>query len=541
MENRMTTPLSVTLDGVAWHTPDGRCLFSNLTAQLDNRTTALVGRNGVGKSVLAQLLAGQRTPSAGRCRRIGRVYYLAQQVQVLPGQRVAELAGVAEVLDALARIRAGSTAQADFDQVGERWTLAETLQQALADAGLEGVDADTPVDHLSGGQCMRVALVGALLQPAELLILDEPSNHLDLAGREWLLAQLLARGQGVLLVSHDRLLLQRVQRVLELGPQGLRSYGGNHAFHTAVREAEQAAAAELLQQRRHAQRKGEQLLREQRQRLEQRSARGSRAAANANQAPILLGLQRQRAEANTGKARQALQERQQRLQAATVQALAGVEEAAPVLLQPELDGNGPEWVLRCDNLQLPHVAGPLRALDFALRRGERMAITGANGSGKSTLLKVIAGQLPAVAGSCSVQVPLAMLDQNLQQLVPAHTAVQAVRERNPLLPEGELRSRLALLGLDAALVQLPNAQLSGGQRLKLALACALYAQPPAQLLLLDEPGNHLDLPALRALEQLLCQYRGSLLVVSHDEAFLQAIGVHSRLHAGAQGWRLQRD
>jgi len=540
MENRMTTSVSVTLDGVAWHTPDGRCLFSNLHAQFDNRITALVGRNGVGKSVLAQLIAGQRAPSAGSCRRIGRVHYLAQHVQPPPGQRVAELAGLAEVWDALARITAGSTAQADFDLVGEQWTLAETLQQALADAGLSGVDADTPVDTLSGGQCMRVALVGALLQATDLLILDEPSNHLDLAGRQWLQAQLQARGQGVLLISHDRLLLQHVHRVLELGPQGLRSYGGNHACYVAAREAEQAAAAELLQQRRHAQRKGEQVLREQRQRLEQRSARGSREAANANQAPILLGLQRQRAEANTGKAKQALQERQQQLQAATREALTGIEEAAPVLLHPELDTGGPEWVLRCEQLRLPHVGGPLSTVDFALRRGERMAISGANGSGKSMLLNVIAGQLPAVAGDCGVQVPLALLDQQLQLLAPGHTAVQALRERNHALPEGELRSRLALLGLDADLVQLPNARLSGGQRLKLALACALYAQPPAQLLLLDEPGNHLDLQALRALEQLLCQYRGSLLVVSHDEAFLQAIGVHSRLHASDQGWQLQR-
>ena len=533
----MTTTVSVTLDGVAWHTPDGRCLFSHLDAQFDGRLTALVGRNGVGKSVLARLMAGLLQPSAGHCRRIGRVHYLAQQLQPQPGQRVVELAAVDKVVDALRRIEAGSTQQADFDTVGEQWMLRETLQQALCEAGLHDVDIDTPVDKLSGGQCMRVALVGALLQPAELLILDEPSNHLDAAGRQWLAAQLQARGQGVLLVSHDRVLLEQVERVVELSAQGLRSYGGNHAFYARARAAERATAAALLQQRRHERHKGELALREQRQRLEQRAARGNRDAAAANQAPILLGLQRQRAEASVGKARQQLEQRQQGLYDAVREARAGIEEAAPVLLLPELTGGGPEWVLRCGQLQLPHVTAPLRSLDFALRRGDRVAITGANGMGKSTLLKVLAGQLAPLAGEVQAPVPMALLDQELRLLPPDRSALAELQARNPALAEGELRSRLALLGLDPVQVQLPSAQLSGGQRLKAALACALYADPPAQLLLLDEPGNHLDLEALAALESLLRQYRGALLLVSHDPALLQAVGVRAHLHAGAEGWQ----
>ncbi len=537
----MTHSISVTLDGVAWHTPDGRSLFSNLTAQFDDRPTGLVGRNGVGKSVLAQILAGLRQPSVGHCRRIGEAYYLAQQVQPQTGQRIAELAAVDKRVDALRRIEAGSTQQADFDAIGEQWSLCETLQQALADAGLHGVDADTPVDKLSGGQCMRVALVGALLQPVEWLILDEPSNHLDHAGRHWLAEQLRARKQGLILVSHDRLLLQQVERIVELSPQGLRSYGGNHAFYAQARAGERAAAEALLQQRRHERRKGEQVLRDQRQRLEQRSARGNREAANANQAPILLGLQRQRAEASLGKARAQLDQRQVQLHDAVREAQADSEAAAPVLLVPNVQTSGPEWVVRSSGLQLPHVAPALRALDFNLRRGERVAITGANGVGKSTLLKVLAGQLPVRAGKVSVQVPAALLDQQLQ-LLPAHSSVlDALRLRNPAMAEGELRGRLALLGLDANHVQMPSGLLSGGQRLKAGLACALYADPPAQLLLLDEPGNHLDLDALAALEDLLRQYQGSLLLVSHDEALLQAIGITARLQADADGWQWQRN
>lgn len=533
----MTPSVSVTLDGVSWHTPDGRCLFSDLTLQLDARPTALVGRNGVGKSVLAQLLAGKRLLSAGQIRRIGQVHYLPQQIHPIPGQRVAELAAVDNVLQALRRIEQGSIDPADFERVGEQWGLRETLQYALAEAGLEGVDADTPVDKLSGGQRMRVALAGALLQPAELLILDEPSNHLDRAGRDWLAQRLRVRGSGVLLVSHDRQLLHGVERVLELSTQGLRSYGGNHASYAQARSAERAAADALLQQRQHERRKGEQALHEQRQRLEQRSARGSRAAASANQAPILLGGQRQRAQASAGKAHQQLQLRQQQLQDNVQQARALSEQAAPVLLVPVIEASAPQWVARVEQVQLPHVAAPLRDINFALRRGERLAISGSNGAGKSTLLNVLAGQLAPLHGSVQCAVPRALLDQQLQLLPEDRTALEALRACNPLLDEAELRSRLALLGLDAAQLQQPTAQLSGGQRLKAALACAVYAEPAVQLLLLDEPGNHLDLEALTALETLLRQYRGTLVVVSHDEAFLQAIGISARLHADADGWR----
>lgn len=535
----MTTTVSVTLDSVAWHTPDGRCLFSDLNARFDARPTGLVGRNGVGKSILAQLLAGLREPSAGQCRRIGRVHYLAQQVSAAAGQRVAELAAVDNVVDALRRIEAGSTQQADFDAVGEQWSLRDNLQQALADAGLHGVDVDMPVDNLSGGQRMRVALVGALLQPAELLILDEPSNHLDLTGRQWLQQQLIQRGQGYLLISHDRLLLQHVQRIVELSPQGLRNHGGNYESYAQARAAEKAAAETLLQQRRQERRKGEQALQEQRQRLEQRSARGNREAATANQAPILLGLQRQRAQASLGKAKQQLQQRHETLHDAVRQAQALIDEPAPVLLPPVLEKATPEWVARLQQVQLPYVAAPLQCLDLALRRGERVAVSGINGAGKSTLLKVLAGQLAPLSGEAQLHVPAALLDQQLELLPAQLSTLEAVRARNLQMEEGELRSRLSLLGLDATQVQLPSVQLSGGQRLKAALACALYADPPAQLLLLDEPGNHLDLDALAALESLLRQYSGTLVVVSHDEAFLQAIGISARLQATAERWRWQ--
>jgi ATPase subunit of ABC transporter with duplicated ATPase domains len=159
-------------------------------------------------------------------------------------------------------------------------------------------------------------------------------------------------------------------------------------------------------------------------------------------------------------------------------------------------------------------------------------------SGKSTLLNVLAGTLQPLSGRCATHVPLALLDQQLSDLTPALSPLQLLMQAHPGAPESELRTRLAQIGLPGALALSPSGTLSGGERLKAALACALYRAEPAQLLLLDEPSNHLDLPAIEALEQMLRLYPGALIIVSHDAALLQRIGLDTRLELGTAGWRL---
>lgn len=277
----MTQPSTtlIALDGAAYGLPDGRLLFSNLHEQFDSRPTGLVGRNGVGKTVLARVLAGQLAPTLGRCVRHGAVYYLAQQVAPAPDATVADLAGMRPELDALDRIAAGSVAEADFDLVDDRWDLPQLLRQQLDRNGLGRYDAATPATALSGGEAMRVALLGAMLSGADFLILDEPSNHLDAAGRQALIAQLQRWTGGLLVVSHDRQLLRAMARIVELSPSGLRSYGGNYDFYAACKAQERQAAQDQLDQRKHERQREEQAMRTERERQERRQARGARRAA----------------------------------------------------------------------------------------------------------------------------------------------------------------------------------------------------------------------------------------------------------------------
>lgn len=530
----------LTLDSVSYTLPDGRAIFSNLSLQFDQRKTALVGRNGVGKSLLGKIIAGQLAATSGRCVRSGRVFYLAQQISASKHACVAELAGVKGIIDALQRITAGSVDPRDFDAVGEHWNIKQQLETELSAHGLAHIAIDRPVASLSGGEAMRVALVGAYLAEAEFLVLDEPSNHLDCNVRQLLIEQLRAWPRGLLVISHDRELLASMERVVELSSLGLRSYGGGLAFYQQCKAQEQEQAQAYLAQCKH-QRKHEvqkQLsLQEQAQR---QNARASKQAGSANQAKILLGRAKQRSEVSNGKQLKLQGIQREQLSQRVKQAAQQVEQSVEISMQaPGVGQVHHGRLVELDCLELPFVGPAARTLSLLLNNTQRVAITGPNGSGKSTLLKVLAGLQQPLAGICKVSGAFAYLDQQLLGISPQKSALEQLRAVNTGLNQSGLRTRLAQLGLDADAVTQPSGRLSGGERLKLALACALYADVPAQLLLLDEPSNHLDLVSLQALEQTLCEYRGALMVVSHDEVFLQQLRLTNRLAINSAGWTLE--
>lgn len=537
----MITPTLLTLHSVACQLPDGRLLFSDLNESFDTRHTGLVGRNGVGKSLLARVMAGERRPSAGSCQRFGSVRLVHQQVACSAGQTVIDLAGLRATIDALDRIESGGCDAADFDQVGDDWDIRQRLSHALAaTAGLNRIDPDTPVERLSGGQRTRVMLAGAFVAQPDLLILDEPSNHLDRTSRQWLLDRLADWSRGLIVVSHDRELLGRMQRIVALSPSGLRSYGGNYGVYAQASDDERSAAQRELARRKLERQRDERELRVQRERLERRQTQGSRAACTANQAPILLGRQKARSEASMGRhlTRQAEQRRQ--LDAAVRVAASGIERESPVLFRIDGDRHAPsaQRLVELDGLVLPHLHGPRSRIDLLLTRGMRVGVVGDNGQGKSVLLSVLAGRMAPQAGRCVVQGEVALLDQHLGALDPERSVLDQFRQAHPGLGDSGRRLRLAQLGLDADRIGIASGSLSGGERVRAAMACAVYREAPADLLLLDEPGNHLDLAAQHALEAMLHQYAGTVMVVSHDPVFLDALALSHRLRVDGSGWRL---
>ncbi|MFZ4874727.1 ATP-binding cassette domain-containing protein [Janthinobacterium sp. Mn2066] len=520
-------PAVLQLDRLSHVLPDGRMLFSDLQFTFAPHRIGLVGDNGVGKSVLGRLLAGQHDS----------MHYVPQDLAPDRYPTVAALAGVASVLAALDRIAAGSVEPDDYALVGERWDVAARLRQALDEIGLPHVGPETATLNLSGGERQRIALQGAWLSQADWLLLDEPSNHLDAQQRARLLAQMARWPRGLLLISHDRNLLAHVDQIVELSAQGLRSYGGNYDVYAQQRILEQAGFAAALQSEKAGARRAQREAQQQMERQQKRVSRGEREGREGNQSKLLLDAKKEKSQDSQGRLRlraeQAQQVRRQRVLDASARC---APDAERLLLAPDSVVPNGKLLLELRDLVLPH--GSAQPLNLLLGGPQRLAVTGDNGSGKSTLLRVIAGQLAPVSGQLRCHARLAWLDQHAGGQDGDLSAIQRLQARNSVLAEGELRTRLALLGMAGARATVPSRLLSGGERMKVALAAELYAHTPPQLLLLDEPDNHLDLASLQALAHMLRLYRGALLVVSHDQAFLQELLLddqHLHLQPGAHG------
>jgi ATPase subunit of ABC transporter with duplicated ATPase domains len=524
----MTNTSILTLDSVSLALPDGKLLFSDLSESFDQRRTGMVGRNGVGKSLLGQILAGQREPSSGRCLRHGRIHHLNQQV-IQQSATVADLAQAGTVIAALKRIEQGSVDPVDYDTVGERWDIREQLQLQLDRQGLGQLDWHQPTRSLSGGQAMRVALIGAWLSDADYLILDEPSNHLDAEARAQLLTMIQAWDRGLLVISHDRSLLEHMSRIVELSSLGLQAFGGNFSLYATQKAKQTELAQQQLARLKHERQRHAHELQRQREDLERHQARAGRQAKHANQAKILLDRQQERSQATAGKQRRDHREALQALQVHVRDAAREIEQSSTIILHAPTPQRHPgREVLALQQLRLPH--GNSKPLNLRLCVGQRVGLVGANGSGKSTLLRVLNGDLTVPSDIVRLSGEVALLDQHCSVLSGQTTVLDHLRQANPTLAQSELRSRLAQLGLDAVRVELPSALLSGGERLKAALAAVLYRERPLDLLLLDEPGNHLDLPSLAALECMLGHFRGALVVVSHDAVLLERLALDDYWH-----------
>ncbi|CAG8871520.1 putative ABC transporter ATP-binding protein YheS [Pseudomonas fluorescens] len=517
------------LDQVSFNLPEGRVLFDHLNHTFSTRATGIVGANGCGKSLLGRLLTGEQLPTSGIVRREGRVYAVPQLLEPERYPSVAALAGVDHILAALARIAQGSVDDDDHALAVDQWDCATRLEAELQQIRLGHLSADARTDALSGGERQRVALLGAWLSRADWLILDEPSNHLDIDQQHKLAQQIERWPNGLVLISHDRSLLEHVNEIVELSPQGLAVYGGNYSQYAAAREQEQQSFQSALQGERSQAKREQREMIVQMERQQRRNARGDRQAREGSQTKLITNAQKERSENSQGRLRLnqqvAREQQQQRIAEARARCAPDIQR---MMLSPESVVPNGKLIVQLNDVILPF--GYAAPINLTLTGPMRMAILGANGSGKSTLLRVIAGQLPVREGELIRSCHVGWLDQHAGLQYPERTAVQWLYEINPELPEAEARTRLAQMGIDADRAMLKTCQLSGGERLKIALAALLYARRPPQLLLLDEPDNHLDLPSRIALEHMLNQYQGALIVVSHDRAFLQAIHLDSEIH-----------
>ncbi|MBL5944936.1 ABC-F family ATP-binding cassette domain-containing protein [Enterobacter asburiae] len=529
---------SFILHQVTCQFPTGDTLFGPLNLTLEPSLCALVGRNGSGKTRLLRLLAGLDEPATGHIERFGSHAWVAQQHVISPQTTLAELLGYDAIFTARKRIDSGDYQPDDLELLDGHWDVAERLSEAFINAELPPFDPDKPAGELSGGERIRALLCGAFTAEADFMLLDEPTNHLDRQGRAWFYDQLSRFQGGVLVASHDRELLEQVPRILELSASGLRSYGGNYADYQTQRDAEQQAARAALEHAATERKRTRVRMQKEHDDSQRRSAKTLRTVDTLNIASFERVKYKGAAKERIGSWKKQHSEQNEALNAAVNKARERVEEDNPVMFT--LPGSQiPEGkqVLVLEDLVLPHV--PVPPLNLRMDGPMRVALKGPNGCGKSTLLKTLLGEIAPRSGTCKVSVSCAYLDQHLSQLDLSQSVMTHLNLGHTPLEEGVLRTRLAQLQLGADKVTLPLAELSGGERLKAALACVLWRAEATQLLLLDEPTNHLDLASVQAIEAALVGFPGALLVVSHDEAFLRGLTLTHEWVWEEAGWRCE--
>jgi ATPase subunit of ABC transporter with duplicated ATPase domains len=518
-------------ENISYQHPDKDVLFENLSLVLNRQQKiALVGNNGSGKSTLLRILAGRFLPSAGTVRTDREPYYIPQHFGQYNGLTIAQALRIDVKLAALRAILDGDMSERNLDLLQDDWGIGERAREALDHWDLGDLEPDRSMDALSGGQKTRVFLAGIGIHDPELVLLDEPSNHLDRAGRELLYAFVRRTNRTLLIVSHDRELLQLPQTIWELDRDGIHVYGGDFAFYQEQKSLEQAGFENELRGTEKALRKAKETEREVAERRQRLEARGRKKADKAGTPTIMLNTLRNNAEKSSTRLKDAHGEKI----GALAEDLARLRAALPVIDTMKLGFDDPalhsgKLLLRAAGINVAYAEVLLwpEPLHLEVRSGDRIALTGPNGSGKSTLIRILLGALEPQLGSL-YRVPFraVFLDQEYSVIDDGLTVyAQAQRFNDGGLEEHEVRRRLTHFLFMKADWDKPCAGLSGGERMRLILCCLTIGKQAPEMIVLDEPTNNLDLQNIGILTAAIRAYRGTLLVVSHDRQFLEDIGV----------------
>ncbi|GGS49502.1 ABC transporter [Planobispora rosea] len=530
---------SIVCDNLSYAWPDGTIVLEDLDVALPPGRTGLIGVNGSGKSTLLRLIAGELTPLAGSVAVTGEIGYLPQNLPLGTARTVSDLLGIAERRAALLAIERGDVSAENFAVVGDDWDVEERARAELDRLGLDHVGLDRTVATLSGGETVMVGLAALFLRRPDVLLLDEPTNNLDLDARRRLYAAVESWSGVLVVVSHDRALLERVDAIADLTGGAIRMYGGNLPAYEEMLAAEQEAAERMVRVAGADVRRQKREWEQAQVKLARRVRYGNKMYEQKREPKVIMQERKRQAQVAAGKHRNMhaakLAEARERLGEAEA---AVRDDAAIRIALPETAVPAGKTVLTLTRVRT--VSGTT-VQELVVRGPERIALLGPNGSGKTTLLRTIAGELDPAAGAVEVGVPgVGYLPQRLDLLDDTLSVVDNVRRFAPSAPVNALRARLARFLFRGGRADLPAGALSGGERFRAVLAALLSAEPPPWLLLLDEPTNNLDLASVRRLAQALEAYRGALIVASHDLPFLEAAGITRRLVLDREGTLSER-
>jgi len=520
------------LQNLRYSHPDKDLLLDNLQLIVNRHDkTGLIGNNGSGKSTLLRVIAGDLLPVSGTLKVAGSLYYVPQITDPYKDVTVAGALQVSDKIKAMQEILDGNATEENLDILNNDWNLEERCQEALSGWNLNGLDLNTPMESLSGGQKTKVLLAGIRIHQPDLVLLDEPSNHLDTRSRDQLYDYIQSTNDTLLVVSHDRRLLNLLSTMCELSKRGLTIYGGNYDFYAEQKNMELNALSHDLKNKEKALKQAREKERETMERQQKLDARGKKKQDKAGLPAIVKNAFKNNAERSTGRIKGIHGEKISGLSGDLRELRSSLPDIDKIKLGFDDSGlHKGKILISTHEINFCYGKDVLweQSLSFQITSGDRFAIRGLNGSGKTTLLNLIIGRLEPSAGEIfRADNTWACIDQEYSLIDPRLTVYEQAQSFNDgKLQEHDIKIRLNRFLFSGAYWHKLCHTLSGGEKMRLILCCLIIRNQAPDLLILDEPTNNLDIQNMEILTAAVNDYTGTLLVVSHDDYFLEQVEIN---------------
>lgn len=521
------------LQNISYKHNNKKLLFDNISFTVNNHEKiALIGNNGSGKSTLLRIIAGESEPLNGELRLSSEPYYIPQIFGQYNEFTIAEALHIADKLKAFKEIIEGNVTEENLNILNDDWTIEERCNNALKYWKLQDLDLTAKMNTLSGGQKTKIFLAGILIHQPELVLMDEPSNHLDTAARGLLYDFIESTSSTLLIVSHDRSLLNKLNTTYELSKHGVAVYGGNYDFYAEQKQIEINALNQDLHSKEKALRKAREKERETIERQQKLDARGKKKQEKSGVARIMMNTLRNNAENSSLKLKGVHAEKIDGIS----QELRELRSSIPDIDQMKIGFDNSilhkgKVLFKANEINFKYKEQLLwkENLNIEIISGNRIALKGANGSGKTTLIKIILGELDLQIGTVfRADNKSIYIDQDyslIQNQLKVYDQAQYFNTSG--LEEHEIKMRLNRFLFSRQDWDKPCFALSGGEKMRLMLCCLTINKESPDLITLDEPTNNLDIQNIEILTKAINEYQGSLIVVSHDTHFLEQINIEN--------------
>ncbi|MCR4029331.1 MULTISPECIES: ABC-F family ATP-binding cassette domain-containing protein [Flavobacterium] len=510
-------------------------LFQNISFTINKHDkVALVGNNGVGKSTLLKIIAAQLQSYSGQIIQNTTPYFVPQLFGQFNELTISEALYIKDKIKSLKEILEGNVTEENLQLLNDDWTIEDRCNEALSYWKLQDLDLEQKMKTLSGGQKTKVFLAGIMIHQPDLVLLDEPSNHLDFEARTLLYDFIKTTSSSLLIVSHDRMLLNLLNKTFEMTKNGISVYGGNYDFYSEQKKIENNALEQDVQSKEKALKKAKEKERETIERQNKLDSRGKKKQEKSGVARIMMNTLRNKAENSSSKIKDVHAEKISGIS----DDLRQLRSSLPTIDQMKFGFNTASFIkgktiFKAEEINYSYGDQSLwkENLHLEILSGDRVNIKGLNGSGKTTLIKIILGELnPTIGNSTFLAKKSIYIDQDyslLQNNLNIYEQAQVFNDCG--LEEHDIKMRLNRFLFSQKDWDKSCSALSGGERMRLMLCCLTISNESPEMIILDEPTNNLDIQNIEILTAAINEYQGTLIVISHDQSFLEQIRIEKNI------------